>query len=482
MKSRLPLLLAAIGIILRIVPAWAMPLWYDENFTVLVARLPLPQLIQATAGDVHPPLWYLLIWPLAHIPSLAPWIVVRLPAVIFGIACLWVWWKILGIMARVSQWNWAQLPNSQLVAFGLFCLLPQQIYYSQEGRMYSLLTLLVLLAWYFILTRRWVWLAAVASAMLWLQNYGLIYAAALWLAALIYDRRTWKQVTLALTAAGVSFIPWVIVLLRQMGDISGNYWMIRFSLGSVLGELLHIYFGTMTLAPDIVNIGVFFGVVTWVLIWSLRRRSLNLPAVILAFLPWLLAIGISAAWQPIILYRALIPSGAFLCLILAEPMEYLGRRAQLLLAVFFVPALLVNLASVSMRVVWASNWVELDGSSSEIVDANWQPGDLLYYVDDGVFVSGAVHWKNIDNALQEPQCGTVLGGLTDQTQNALGMRSGPLPANYPSRIWVISGMTPLMSKCFDDYLRDNGLMDSHYLYCSQDNALVRSCLYLVEGK
>jgi hypothetical protein len=264
-----------------------------------------------------------------------------------------------------------------------------------------------------------------------------------------------------------------------MGDISGNYWITHFSLPSVLGDLAHSVFGTMVLAPDMLNIVVFYGIVTWVLIWSLRRRTLNLPAVILAFLPWLVSIGISRLWQPIMLYRALIPSSAFLCLILAEPFEYLGRRPQMLLALFAIPALTVSLLAILLRARWAADFVELDGESARIVDAHWQPGDLLYYVDDGVYVSGAVYWKNINNALQEPQCGPVRGGLTDQTQNALGMKSGPLPPNYPGRIWVISGMTPLMGTCFDDYLKDNGLMDTVPLYCSQNNSLVRSCLYLV---
>ena len=65
--------LATLGILLRIVPIWAQPTWYDENFTILLARLPLDRLLQATAGDVHPPLWYLICWPLAHLPSQPLW-------------------------------------------------------------------------------------------------------------------------------------------------------------------------------------------------------------------------------------------------------------------------------------------------------------------------------------------------------------------------------------------------------------------------
>jgi len=481
MSKRLPLLLAAAGILLRIFPAWAMPMWYDENFTLLVARLPLDKLIAATAGDVHPPLFYLLVWPLAHIPGLAPWLVVRLPAMLAGIACIWVWWKILHEwepIHAVSFRYWQVI----IVAFGLFCLLPQQIYYSQEGRMYSLLTLLVLLAWLCILQRRWVWLAVVSSAMLWLQNYGLIYAAALWLAAIVYERRTWKPLTIALAAAGLSFVPWVFVLSSQMTSISGNYWMFYFSLPSLLGDFAHIFFAKVYINFDMLNVAVFYGLLTWVLIWSIRKRTLNLPAVILAFLPLVLVAIVSVVWQPIMLFRALIPSAAFICLLLVDPIEYLGRKPVLLLAIFILPVLLINLGNTVVRSGWASKSIQADRDAISYIDTNWKQGDLLYYVDDGTFISGSVSWQNIDNVLQEPQCGMVRGGLTLQTQEALGMHSGYLPANYPGRIWVISGVTSMFSECFDDYLRDNELMDEPPLFCSQDNALVKSCLYLVEPK
>ena len=211
MKSKLPLLLAAVGILLRAIPVWAVPTWYDENFTILLARLPIDRLLAATAGDMHPPLWYLLCWPLGHIPGIPAWMIVRLPSVLASIATLWVWWQILKLTVPGNK--------VRMVAFALFCFLPQQIYYVQEGRMYALLTLLVLLGWLCILRKQWVWLAVATALMLYLHNYGLFYAAALWLAAIVYDRRNWKAVTIAISCAGLAFIPWLIILLRQMSQI-----------------------------------------------------------------------------------------------------------------------------------------------------------------------------------------------------------------------------------------------------------------------
>lgn len=468
--KRLPLFFATVGILLRIIPIWAMPTWYDESFTFLVSRLPLDRLLAATAGDVHPPLWYLICWPLAHLPGLPPWAVVRIPALLASIAAIWVWWKIIQVMVTSDR--------VRLTAFGLVCLLPQQIYYAQEGRMYSLLTLLVLCSWMCILHKKWYWFAVMSSAMLWLHNYGLVYIAALWLAAMIYDRRYWKPLTIALACAGISFLPWVVVLFRQMGSITGNYWILRFSPPSILGDLEHTYFGNGLLDADMVNFAVFYGLLTWVLIWSLRHRSLNLPVIILAFLPVAIAAAISLIWQPVMLYRALIPSGVFIALILAEPTEYLTRKPQLLMAIFYIPVLAVNLAGIAIRSNWA-DWVRLEGISVSLVDSQWQDGDLFYYADDGAFITGSTNWKNIDNTMRVEQCGPVLGGLSPQTKAALGMVSGPLPDHLEGRIWVLTAETPLNPPCQQDYLMQKGLLNSDPLYCSQDSEIVKSCLYLV---
>lgn len=473
-SNRLPLLLAAVGILLRIIPVWAMRTWYDENFSILLARLPIPRLLAATAGDVHPPLWYLLCWPLAHIPGIPAWMIVRLPSVLASIAAIWVWWQILQLLETS--------PRVRLVAFGLFCFLPQQIYYAQEGRMYALLTLLVLSAWLCILLRQWVWLAVASALMLYLHNYGLFFAAALWLAALIYDRRTWRPLTIAMTAGGLAYIPWFIVLLRQMNAIHGNYWMVaRISLASVLSDdLAHAYFVIINFPSMMLDIVVFCGVLTWVLINALRSRTLNLPAVILAFLPLTLAAVVSVTWQPVMLARALIPSGAFVALLLAEATGNMKPRPLLLLSIFFLPALAVNLVGTAFKYLWVDTVVEKTLAMYELIDDQWQEGDLLYYADGGVFVTGTVYFHNIDNALALEMCGPVRGGLTRATWDALGVISGPLPEHVDGRIWALTAETPFNPACEQDYLREHGLLDNPPLACGQDNELVRSCVYLVE--
>lgn len=47
---------------LRVRLAADTPLWFDEIYTLWVARLAPADLLRTVAGDIHPPLHYLLVW------------------------------------------------------------------------------------------------------------------------------------------------------------------------------------------------------------------------------------------------------------------------------------------------------------------------------------------------------------------------------------------------------------------------------------
>ena len=40
--------------------------WYDEMFSIRLIRMPIKELIEATANDVHPPLYYLILKGVTH--------------------------------------------------------------------------------------------------------------------------------------------------------------------------------------------------------------------------------------------------------------------------------------------------------------------------------------------------------------------------------------------------------------------------------
>ncbi len=49
------------AVILRGWGLTSSPLWYDEAYTALLAGLPFDRMMTAIIGDVHPPLYYLMV-------------------------------------------------------------------------------------------------------------------------------------------------------------------------------------------------------------------------------------------------------------------------------------------------------------------------------------------------------------------------------------------------------------------------------------
>jgi len=60
--TRMAKVMIALATLLRLwLAVLPEPLWYDEAFSAAVARLPVDRMIAATAGDVHPPGYYVAL-------------------------------------------------------------------------------------------------------------------------------------------------------------------------------------------------------------------------------------------------------------------------------------------------------------------------------------------------------------------------------------------------------------------------------------
>jgi mannosyltransferase len=134
----LVLILLAAGV-LRFYRLDARDLWYDEIFTYDVSQNSIPQLLYDLSRDTSPPLYFLMLKYWAWI-----W------GSVVNLRSLSVVWALLGV------WG-AYLLGSQLFSrgIGLYAALlvavnPFHIYYSQELRMYTAYTTLLLFGAYFL--------------------------------------------------------------------------------------------------------------------------------------------------------------------------------------------------------------------------------------------------------------------------------------------------------------------------------------------
>ncbi|NJN96793.1 MAG: phospholipid carrier-dependent glycosyltransferase [Anaerolineales bacterium] len=141
------LVIILIALALRLTLLGEQSLWYDEGVTWLLSQKPPGELLQWTAADIQPPLYYLLMWETDALFGSREW-ALRFPSVIFGVLTV----PLLYILARrLFPASRQRLTSPPLLAAALLAISPVMVYYAQEARMYTLLVFEVTLAGYLLL-------------------------------------------------------------------------------------------------------------------------------------------------------------------------------------------------------------------------------------------------------------------------------------------------------------------------------------------
>ena len=200
--------------------------WYDEMFSIKLIRMPIPELLEATANDVHPPLYYLILkgichfagesGPVLHAVSLLPYLLVLILALTV-------------IRKRFGR-------STSLLFITFASLLASAVKFNVEIRMYSWVAFFVLVSYlslYAILyTNKIVYygvfiLSSLAAA--YTHYYALIAVAFFYLVLMLYALFVRREillrvaVTWVLTALG--YLRWLLVLLETFGRTSSGWWM-----------------------------------------------------------------------------------------------------------------------------------------------------------------------------------------------------------------------------------------------------------------
>jgi len=489
-KKTLSLTLA-LAAVLRLLFIWRAPFWYDENFTLLISRLPFDQMMAATAGDVHPPLSYVIFWLVAQLGGPA-W-TLRIPSLIFSLGSVWllsVWMRGVHKDPRSPLLGWALNTPICLRSAALFlmAIMPFQLWFAQEARMYAMLEFFFLLGVLSVYRRNWGLMLVSSIALVYLQNYGVFYVVTLWLLAAIRADDRYPLISemippsliSGLTAA--AWLPWALIVIKQAATISESYWIMAPTLGSTFDTLAKLFIMN-TIPSEIVGLVylVIFGGLALGLVVTIRARRWAL--LLLAFAPICFAWLASLIWQPILIARPLIGSAPFLYLIFVSPLEHLPqrqptkRRASLYMAAFWVPVFLIGLLGFYIRTpsLKGGQQAEMIGALDYIRD-NWQEGDVIYHTDDGSLVNWIPYSSELVH-IKAPECGPVLGSLSSDTRSAMGIKIAALDAVPHSRAWIAAPISPLHPAC---YIAELGelLEDAQLKMIVNDSELLISGVYL----
>lgn len=314
---------------IRLIEIQTRPIWYDEAFSVLFAEKGPAEILKSTliqdtdssAAEEHPPLYYFGLWAWFQIfgesiPSARSFSILLSVISLYLIYCI----------AR-SLFS----PNTALIAAGVAAILPAQVHFAQEIRMYSMLTLWLLLATFAFIqartgqTKWWITFAAACALAQYTHNLAAIYLVPLAMIPLFQrDWKTLRGLTMAGLAALILYLPWMFQLPSQFSKVSSSFWVERPGIEKVF-TLLLFYLPHLPLPGILLLIGLPLALFTVTLAgfqtYLAQRNKLPqtndaLWMAYLAFVPPLL-LWLFSQVIPVYIERALLPSQAIFCIWLA---------------------------------------------------------------------------------------------------------------------------------------------------------------------
>lgn len=376
-------LILVVGLFLRLVSI-NQSLWLDEATTALVVRMPIMDIFtKFLPNDFHPPLYYLIIKYWVYVFGSSE-ISLRIPSVIFGVLTIFIIYKI----------------SKNYIAPLLVATSGLLIYYSQEARMYSLVALLVILALYLFINKKWIWFSIILC-LLGMTDYVSLFILPVFFVFGYKNKKFW----LSLLPLFGMFLVWSPIFISQLDGgmliFGSSWWKIlgvlniknlaliptKFILGRISFENKYLYS---------LIIGTAISIFGYLLFKA--KRSLSLIWVWLV-LPIFIGIIISFKIPTLSYFRFLFCLPA-LYILVADGLERVGRYKKILL----FSIILINIASSFYylatyrfhREDWRAAAVAI-GDDKIILPSNSQKEALIYYGKG----NQTIYYQNFNGGIKE---------------------------------------------------------------------------------
>src|SRR4030043_462228 len=382
-KSRLQVGLIAVSVILlalviRLIGLGAESGWIDEAYSIVLARFPLAQILQGTASDQHPPLYYWLlhVWMLFGSGVTYARLLSALLGTLNIVQVLLFGWRVCG--------KWLGIFAALLLAIS-----PFHVWYSQEVRQYMLLACLTTAAtielWNCLHGKRRWWLYCFFAILAIYTQYFAVFiflAHAFLVILWAFHERNGQLIgywIAAMLGTGLAFAPWLPIAVNQF-LYHTTPWISEPVAGDVRDVLLKLIVGSgVTILPVIlrwVGLICLLGLAGWAIS---KYRSVNLET------RW--NFGFIALW-------ALIPFAVISVVATFYPVfqfkQYLIILAPLLLAVTGIILIIPkSWGSIGLAGFVLVSWFALGYQQRTLTKDDWRGvasyielhdinGDLVY--------------------------------------------------------------------------------------------------------
>jgi len=261
--------------------------WHDEVRTALAGRMTFTNMIEERAAHGHTPLFFVLSWIWQNLAGEGEF-QLRLFPVLWALASTFVLFFIVERLTASKQGFWAAT---------LLLLNPEFISMAQQARMYTLLSLIALLAVYLIIRceadpgwRHVLGLYVLFTLMLYTHYSAILIYCALMVYLLARRRICWK-LTIAWVMALLTFIPWIIYSQGRFGSQTALWWLRPFHIVDTMSLLvklsgtvqimpLHQIAGWMIVVPAMISLATI-SIAAWAFVAA--RREGRILAVLIVF-------------------------------------------------------------------------------------------------------------------------------------------------------------------------------------------------------
>lgn len=440
-----------LGLLLRLIALRTRGIWYDDAFSIFLARQDVSRIVTGTAADTMPPLYYFLLhlWMRLGLDL----VTLRLINVLVSLAIValvyWLVASIFGCRAAV----WAAL---------LTAVSPFQVYHAQELRMYGLLCVNLLLYLCFFTRiyldlddRTWPsWVGLVAGGALAMYSHNLAVFTLLGAGLLLLLRRRWRllsRLLLAQAAIVVLTSPWLVMVPGQVAKIQRAFWTPRPGLLELVQAL--VTFHTNLPVPRwLLPIALAAAVLFLILVtYELVRRCWREPGVQLlatfALLPPLLIFAASYAMRPLFVPRVLILSSVAYYVLGGRAIatqRWRWMRGVLLLT-FVAPALLALPTYYTFDEFPRSPYE----SATAFLRTRVRPGDAVLHDNKLSYFPMHYYGSDLPQVFLPDEPGSHNDTLAPATQDAMGIwpvEDLQTATDGASRLWFVF-FTRAMDEC-----------------------------------
>jgi len=401
-----------IGIIFVSLGAFHSNLWFDESYSVGLARHTFGEIWSIGGHDVHPILYYWML-RIVYLITGGTIMAYRIFSVI-PIAIM----IILGYTHIRKDFG----EKTGFIFSFLSAFLPEMAQYAIEVRMYSwaILAVTILALYAYRLTKEdntknWIIFGLSSLASIYLHYYGLMAAGLINVFLLIYliVKRRKKGIIFIISFGilqGLAYLPWLVNFATQLSNVSSGYW-IGFSFPKTPMELLSSQLAgyvktsdyTGLLVPTVLALELYAYMIYKTYKYAKAKEDLNSFkwSVIVYFAVILAAIIITALMKTSILYYRylFVITGLYIFAV-----SFILGKEENKIEIVAILSVIAILGVYNNIVMMKDNYDYSNQEPIKYLNENVKEGDTIVYADFGggsvvavQFADNQVYFYNADN-------------------------------------------------------------------------------------